>query len=181
MDAILCWLPIFIKYFSLVTCNVYVPLYSCNSASWRLSTSSQWRLRNKRWWWCEERAAAASFAALLIPLQSQCLSFSFQEKCGVCGRAGSAINAGCQKENAGVYTMPLNHWLKVFLLHSPPLRKIFPRKTKKQKAKSQWCIEWKLEAENSWSSKEDSVVWSLGKPSCKYCFNVIANVDINIV
>lgn len=136
MGAILHWLPMFIKCFSLVTCYVCVPLYICKSAGWHLSTSSQWRLKNKRWWRCEERAAAASFAALLIPLQSQCLSFSFQEKCWVCGRVGSAINAGCQKENAGVYTMPLNHWLKVFLLHSPPLRKFFPRKTKNRKLKA---------------------------------------------
>ncbi|KAM7396675.1 hypothetical protein PAMP_019699 [Pampus punctatissimus] len=61
-----------------------------------------------------------------------------KEKCGVCGRVGSAINAGCQKENAGVYTMLLSESL------SPPLsssQDIFPRRTKHQKAESQGCIE----------------------------------------
>lgn len=138
--------------FSLVTCHVCVaPACLCKCAWVRVSVSAQvlggGRGRNERWWRCEERAAAASFTAHLIPLQSQCLSFSFQEKCGVCGRVGSAINAGCQRENAGVYTMPLNHWVKVFLLHSPPPRTFFlfiffPRR--KQQAVSQGCIQWKI-------------------------------------
>lgn len=119
-------------------------LCKCARVRVSLSTSSRWKGRNERWWRCEERAAAASFAALLIPLQSQCLSFSFQEKCGVCGRVGSAINAGCQKENAGVYTTPLNHWVKVFLLHSPPPRTFFQGGQKHQKAESQGCAEWKI-------------------------------------
>lgn len=170
MDVILWWLSMFITFFSLVACYVVVLLYaSVNMSTGRcLNTSSEQSGREKRWWRCEERAAAASFAALLIPLQSQCLSFSFQEKCGVCGRAGSAINAGCQKENAGVYTMPLNHWVKVLLLHSPPLRTFFQGRHKKQRAKSQHVFNEKceLEAEYSWPGKGDSVLWFLGKLSC---------------
>lgn len=70
----------------------------------------------------------------------------------MCGRVGSAINAGCQKENAGVYKMPLNHWVKVFLFHSPPLRTFFPRKTKKSrklKAKDVLNEKYEIEAEHS--------------------------------
>lgn len=151
-DAIPRWLPLFIDWF---LCHVCVaPACLCKCAWVRVSVSAQvlggGRGRNERWWRCEERAAAASFTALLIPLQSQCLSFSFQEKCGVCGRVGSAINAGCQRENAGVYTMPLNHWVKVFLLHSPPPRTFslfifsFQGGQKHQKAVSQGCIQWKI-------------------------------------
>lgn len=85
-----------------------VPLYvRVNASKFRLA--SELEKKKNRWRWCEQRAAAASFAALLIPLQSQQFSFSFQEERGACGRVGSAINAGCQKENAGVYVAPLNH------------------------------------------------------------------------
>lgn len=141
-------------------------LQMCLIACQHLCKSSQSKGRNERWWWCEEWAAAASFTALLVPLESQCLSLSFQEKCGVCGRVGSAINAGCQKENAGVYTMPLNHWVKVFLLHSSPPRTfffLFPRRTKHQRAACQGCTECTIRdrCRTFWSNKEDSFFFSL--------------------
>lgn len=103
-----------------------------------MRVSSDWRLSwENRWWRCEQRAAAASFAALFIPLQSPQFSFSFQEERGACGRVGSAINAGCQKENAGVYVVPLNHWVKAFFSSSLLLSGQFFQEINNKKKRSE--------------------------------------------
>ncbi len=128
MGAVPRWLPLFIQCFSLVTRRVCVPLHvSVNEHKCVLASQDKFSVKGG-----EMRGGDGvrngQLQHLLLLSSSHfnlSLSFSFQEKCGVCGRVGSAINAGCQKENAGVYTMPLNHRVKVVLLHSPPPRTFF--------------------------------------------------------
>lgn len=96
----------FIKCFGLLTCNVCVPLYVS-------VTASEFRLASPLKITGGDGVSNGQLQHLLLHSSSHfSLSssrFFFQEEHGACGRVRSAINAGCQKENAGVYEMRLNH------------------------------------------------------------------------
>lgn len=92
----------------------------------------------QRWWLvlCGV-GVRASPTVLFIALQSHSLLSApsrrewIERESGVCGRVWSAINAGCQKEKAGVYTMLLNHWAKHFSFSPfPLLQGILPEEEK---------------------------------------------------